>query len=144
MPALDPQEAFGSITGSEQIVIDCAKSASLTARDVRKSIVDVLHNPDFNADDGDMDMLDLFANSVVSGDLEIISMHNKERDGAMKLELFKHPGGEVCENSCPTLAFGWLVISTLPPSRSTWILMKTDCLLVMQMDLSLFNWLSYG
>jgi hypothetical protein len=66
-------------------------------------------------------------------------MH-KEGDGAQKLELFKHPEEKVCMNSCPT--FGWLDVSTLP-SRSTWILMETDCLLVMQMDQSVFSWLSF-
>ncbi len=34
------------------------------------------------------------ANSMDSGDLEIISMH-KEGDGAQKLELFKHPEEKV-------------------------------------------------
>ncbi len=44
MPALEPQEASELITGSEQILKDCAKSASLTAKDVKKLIEDVLHN----------------------------------------------------------------------------------------------------
>ena len=43
-------------------------------------------------------------------------------------------------NSYPT--FDWLDVSTLP-SRS-WILMETDCLPVIPMDLYLFNQLSYG
>ncbi len=81
----------------------------------------------------------LIAYSIDSGDLEIISMH-KEGDGAQKLELFKHPEEKVCQNSC--LTFSWLNVSTLP-SRSTWMLMETDCLQVMQMDQSVFNWLSY-
>jgi hypothetical protein len=74
VPALDTQEASGLITGSEQILKDYAKRASLTAKDVKILIEDVLHNPDFN-DDVDMDMLERFANSIDSGDLEIISMH---------------------------------------------------------------------
>ncbi len=88
MPAVEPKEASGLITGSEQILKDYAKSASLTAKDVKKLIKDVLHNPEFNADDVDTDMLEQFAKSIDSGDLEIISMH-KEGDGAQKLELFK-------------------------------------------------------
>ena len=36
----------------------------------------------------------LIANSIDSGNLEIISMH-KEGDGAQKLELFKHPEEKV-------------------------------------------------
>ncbi len=36
----------------------------------------------------------LIANSIDSGDLEIISM-DKEGDGAQKLELFKHPEEKV-------------------------------------------------
>ncbi len=63
------------------------------AKDV-KLIEDVLHNPDFNAYDVDTDMLELFANSIDSGDLEIISMR-KEGDGAQKLELFKRPAKKV-------------------------------------------------
>ena len=94
MPALEPQQASGLITGSEQILKDYAKSASLTAKDVKKLIEDVLHNPEFNADDVDTDMLELFAKSIDSGNLEIISMH-KEGDGAQKLELFKRPAEKV-------------------------------------------------
>jgi len=81
----------------------------------------------------------LIANSIDSGNLEIISMH-KEGDGAQKLELFKHPEEKVLHELMST--FGWLDVSTLP-SRSTWILMETDCLQVMEMDPSVFNWLSY-
>ena len=61
MPALIPQETSGFITGSEQILKDYATSASLTAKDVKKLIEDVLHNPDFNAADVDTDMLERFA-----------------------------------------------------------------------------------
>ena len=39
-------------------------------------------------------MLERLANSIDSGDLEIISMH-QEGDGAQKLELFKHPAEKV-------------------------------------------------
>ncbi len=59
-------------------------------------IEDVLHNPNFNADDVDTDMLEPFADSINSGDLEIISMH-KEGDGAQKLELFKRPAEKVLQ-----------------------------------------------
>ncbi len=44
VPALEPQEVSGLITGSEQILKDSAKSASLTAKDVKKLIEDILHN----------------------------------------------------------------------------------------------------
>ena len=126
-PPLDPQEASGIITGSEQILKNYASASSLNARDIKRLIEDVLHNPDFTSEDVDTDMLERLANSFYSGDLEIISMH-REGDGAQKLELFKRPAEKV---------------STLP-SRSTWILMETDCLPVIPMDPSLFNWLSYG
>ncbi len=38
-------------------------------------IKDVLHNPAFNADAVDTDMLKSFADFIDSGDIEIISMH---------------------------------------------------------------------
>ena len=63
---------------------------------MKKLIEDVLHNPDFNADDVDTEMLERFANSIDSGDLEIISMH-KVGDGAQKLELFKRPAEKVLQ-----------------------------------------------
>ena len=61
MPAVEPKEASGLITGSEQILKDYAKSASLTAKDVKKLIEDVLHNPEFNADDVDTDIIWILA-----------------------------------------------------------------------------------
>ncbi len=136
MPALDPEKASGLITGSEQFLKDYAKSASLTAKDVKKLVEDVLHNPEFNADDVDTDKLERFAKSIDSGDLEIISMH-KEGDGAQKLELFKRPAEKVLRElmsnirlaGCQHFAFKEYL--------------ETDCLPVMQMDPSLFNWLTY-
>ncbi len=74
MPPLDPQEASGIINGSEQILKECAKKASLTDKDIKALIEDVLHNPNFNAEEVDTDMLQWFANSIDSGDLDI---HNK-------------------------------------------------------------------
>lgn len=94
VPALDPKEASGIITGSEQILRQYAQKASLTAKDILALIQDVLHNPDFNADDVDTDMLKRFADSIDSGDLEIINMH-KDGDGPQKLELFKRPAEKV-------------------------------------------------
>ena len=93
IPPLAP-EAAGIITGSEQILKDYASASSLTARDIKRLIEDVLHNPDFNADDVDTDMLERLAKSIDSGDLEIINMH-QEGDGAQKLELFKRPAEKV-------------------------------------------------
>ena len=66
----------------------------MTAKDVKALIEDVLHNPDVNAEEVDTDMLQRFANSIDSGDLDIISMH-LEGDGAQKLELFKRPAETV-------------------------------------------------
>ena len=80
VPPSDPQQASGIITGSEQILKNYASASSLNARDIKRLIEDVLHNPDFN--------------SIDSGDLEIISMH-QERDRAQKLELFKRPAEKV-------------------------------------------------
>jgi hypothetical protein len=68
VPPLQPEEASGIITGSEQILKEYAKKASLTAKDIVSLIQDVLHNPDFNADDVDTDMLKRFADSIDSGD----------------------------------------------------------------------------
>ena len=93
IPPLAP-EASGIITRSEQILKNYASAASLTAKDIKRLLEDVLHNPDFNADDVDTDMLELFANSIDSGDLEIISMH-QEGDGVQKLELFMRPAEKV-------------------------------------------------
>jgi hypothetical protein len=94
VPPLQPVEAAGLISRSEQILKEYARKASLTAKDIIALIQDVLHNPEFNADDVDTDMLKRFADSIDSGDLEIISMH-KEGDGAQKLELFKRPAEKV-------------------------------------------------
>jgi len=94
VPPLQPEEASGLISRSEQILKEYASKASLTAKDIIALIQDVLHNPEFNADDVDTDMLKRFADSIDSGDLEIISMH-KEGDGAQKLELFKRPAEKV-------------------------------------------------
>jgi hypothetical protein len=94
VPPLDPEEASGIITRSEQILKEFAKKASLTANDIIALIQDVLHNPEFNDDDVDTDMLKRFADSIDSGDLEIISMH-QEGDGAQKLGLFKRPAEKV-------------------------------------------------
>ena len=91
---LDPQEASGIITGIEQILKNYASASSLNARDIKRLIEDVLHNPDFNAEDVDTDMLERLANSIDRGDLEIISMH-REGDGAQKLELFMRPAEKV-------------------------------------------------
>ncbi len=44
----------------------------------------------------------LIANSIDSGDLEIISMH-KEGDGAQKLKLFKHPEKQVLQELMPDI-----------------------------------------
>ena len=52
IPPLAP-EASGIITGSEQILKDYASGSSLTAKDIKRLVEDVLHNPDFNADDVD-------------------------------------------------------------------------------------------
>ena len=68
VPPLVPKGTLGLITGSEQMLKDYAKRASLTANDVKKSIDDILHNSDFNADDGETDMLERFSNSIESGD----------------------------------------------------------------------------
>ncbi len=62
----------------------------MNANDLKILIEDVLHNPNFNAEDVDTDMLKQFDASIDSGDLEIISMH-QEGDGNQKLELFKRP-----------------------------------------------------
>ena len=136
IPPLAP-EAAGIITGSEQILKDYASASSLTARDIKRLIEDVLHNPDFNADDVDTDMLERLANSIDSGDLEIISMH-QEGDGAQKLELFKRPAEKILRElisdiqlaGCQHFAFKEYL--------------ETDCLQVIPMDLYLFNQLSYG
>ena len=56
IPPLAP-EAAGIITGSEQNLKDYASASSLTATDIKRLIEDVLHNPDFNADDVDMHQL---------------------------------------------------------------------------------------
>ncbi len=118
MPPLDPQEASGMINGSEQILKEYAKKASLTAKDIKALIEDVLHNPNFNAAEVDTDMLQRFANSIDSGDLDIISMH-LEGDGAQKRICSSDLQRRFCENCYPT--YGWLDVSTLA-SRSTWMM----------------------
>ncbi len=66
----------------------------MNSKDIKALIEDLLHNPDFHAEEVDADMLQRFANSIDSGDLDIISMH-LEGDGAQKLELFKRPAEKV-------------------------------------------------
>ncbi len=63
VPPLHPEEASGILTrsASEQILKEYAKQASLTAKDIIALIQEVLHNPEFNADDVDTDMLKRFA-----------------------------------------------------------------------------------
>jgi hypothetical protein len=94
VPPLEPQEASGLITASEQIIKEYASKVGLNAQQIKALIEDVLHNPAFNADDVDTDMLKRFSAAIDSGDLEIISMH-QEGDGAQKLELFKRPAEKV-------------------------------------------------
>ncbi len=53
VPPLDPEEAAGIITGSEHILKDYARKASLKSKDIKALIEVVLHNPNFNADDVD-------------------------------------------------------------------------------------------
>ena len=60
MPPLEPEEASGIITGSEQILKEYASQASLNAKQIVKLIEDVRHNPAFNADEVDTDMLKAF------------------------------------------------------------------------------------
>ncbi len=88
VPSLQPEEASGLISGSEQILKNHANKVSLNANDLKILIEDILHNSNFNAEDVDTDMLKRFAASIDSGDLEIISMH-QEGSGNQKLELFK-------------------------------------------------------
>ncbi len=97
VPPLHPEEASGLLLGSEQILKDYANKASSNANDLKALIEDVLHNPNFNAEDVDTDMLKRFAASIDSSNLEIISMH-QEGDGNQKLDLFKRPVEKVlCE-----------------------------------------------
>ena len=80
----------------------------------------------------------LIANCIDSGYLEIISMH-KERDGAQKLELFKHPEKKVLQElmsdiqlaGCQHFAFK----EYLDPHGNR--------LFACHADPSVFNWLSY-
>jgi hypothetical protein len=53
VPPLQPEEASDLISRSEQILKEYASKASLTAKDITALIQDVLHNPEFNADDVD-------------------------------------------------------------------------------------------
>ena len=46
---------------SEQNLKDYASASSLTTRDIKRLIGDVIHNLDFNADDVDTDMLERLA-----------------------------------------------------------------------------------
>ena len=119
VPPLDPREASGIITGSELVLKNYACAPSLNAKDIKRLIADVLHNQNFkfNADDVDTGMLEPFANSIDSCDLEIISMH-QEGDGAQKLELFNRPAEKVLRELVSDIRLAGC-------SRSTWILMET-------------------
>ena len=97
IPPLAP-EAACIITGSEQILNDYASASSLTATDIKRLIEDVLHNPDFNDDDVDTDMLELLANSIDSGDLEIINMHQEGLE-LRSLNCLSALQKRFCENS---------------------------------------------
>ncbi len=81
VPPLDQEEAEGImiIKGSKQILKCYAKKSSLKVKDIKALIEDVFHSPHFNADDVDTDMLTQkqFTDSIDSGYLDIISMHQK-------------------------------------------------------------------
>ena len=90
IPPLDPHEALGIITGSEQNFKDYTSASSLNAKDIKRLIEELLHSPNFSADDVDKNMLEQFAIFIDFPCIirKIISMH-KEGDGAQKLVLFK-------------------------------------------------------
>ena len=63
---------------SAKILKEYAKKASLPAKDDEPEWgidKNVLHNADFNSDDVDVDMLELYAKSIDSVYAEIISMY---------------------------------------------------------------------
>ncbi len=66
----------------------------MNAKGIKRLIEDVLHSPNFNSEGVDPNMLQRFADSIDSGDLEIIPKH-QAGDGAQKLELFKRPAEKV-------------------------------------------------
>jgi hypothetical protein len=116
----------------------------LTAKDIKALNQDVLYNPDFNAEEVDTDMLQRFANSKDSGDLDIISMH-LEGDGQQKLELFKRPAEKVLRDRMSDIRLaGCQHFGFKEYLDDGWILMETDSLLVIQMDQFLFSWLRFG
>ena len=110
------------IPSKTQILKEYASASSLNARDIKRLIEDVLHNPDFNAACQFWSGLPI---PFDSGNLEIINMH-QEGDGAQKLELFKRPAEKVLRELIADIRLAGCQHFVIP------------------MDPSLFNWLSYG
>jgi len=86
IPELCP-DAAGIFTRSEQILQEYARKHTLNATELKALIQEVLHHPEFNADDVDSDMHVRLMKAVADGDVEIHDLW-KEGDCHQEIKLF--------------------------------------------------------
>ena len=85
IPELCP-DAAGIFTRSEQILQDYAWKRTLNAAELKALIQEVLHHPEFNANEVDSDMHACLMKAVADGDVEIHDLW-KEGDGHQEIKL---------------------------------------------------------
>ena len=86
IPALSA-DAAGHFTRSEQILQEYARKRTMNATELKSLIQEVLHHPEFNADEVDSDMHARLMKAVADGDVEIHDLW-KEGDGDQEVKLF--------------------------------------------------------
>ena len=87
IPAPDKDDSF-TFTRSERILLDYQKLKRMSARDLKDLIQDVLHNPEFNADEVDHNMHERLMRAVADGQMDILDMW-QEGDGQQDVRFFK-------------------------------------------------------
>lgn len=69
-------------------MLDYQKLKRMSARDLKDLIQDVLHNPEFNADEVDHNMHERLMRAVADGQMDILDMW-QEGDGQQDVRFFK-------------------------------------------------------
>ena len=87
LPPLRSSDA-SLFTRSERIIQDYAKGGKLNAAAIKKLIQEVLHHPEFNADEVDHNMHERLMTAVEDGDVEVLDMH-VDGDGDQDMRFFK-------------------------------------------------------
>ena len=87
LPPLRSSDA-SLFTRSERIIQDYARGGKLNAAAIKKLIQEVLHHPEFNADEVDHNMHERLMTAVEDGDVEVLDMH-VDGDGDQDMRFFK-------------------------------------------------------